>query len=258
MVKTSYIFILKNIDAEAIIASHEAVRRKKTLQFTNDIDEVPQTIIPVLTDKTSVDKLLHEDSKSIIFFLDTNKVQIKYWIGMFDFTCNEKGIPIPLPLKTDKCCWNDRHTFTWRPIGCPIRYNPHKKVGIDKDRIIEKLKLAGMPTHSTDFFETEGIFCSFPCCKRYIYENAHHPRYKDSAALLLQLYMMIFDTSIIDIIAAPSWKVLIEYGGHLTIKEYRDSFGKLIYEETVNNKRPLMYSTSIFIAEKKIKTKQTD
>jgi len=39
----------------------------------------------------------------------------------------------------------------------------------------------------------------------------------------------------------------------LTILEFRATFGKIEYLETVNTRRPYMYCSSQYIAEKKIK-----
>jgi len=46
---------------------------------------------------------------------------------------------------------------------------------------------------------------------------------------------------------------LIDYGGHLTVEQYRESFGVLRYDETANIKRPIMFSSSPYIEEYAVK-----
>ena len=118
-----------------------------------------------------------------------------------------------------KClCWNCRHTIPhdWHPLGIPIKMLPQ----------------APIPS-----FECEGVFCSFNCIVSYL--NEHHDyRYKDSSMLLLMMYRKIFAKSTISkafhkitsILPAPSWKLLKEYGGHMTIEEYRKSLQQVDYK----------------------------
>jgi hypothetical protein len=51
---------------------------------------------------------------------------------------------------------------------------------------------------------------------------------------------------------APTWKIMIDYGGHLTPKEYCESLGIIQYVETVNCKRPFMYPSNVLVQENKI------
>jgi len=53
-------------------------------------------------------------------------------------------------------------------------------------------------------------------------------------------------------IAGPV-EVIDSYGGHLSIKEFRASFGFLQYETTINVKRPYMFSSSMYIEETRVK-----
>jgi hypothetical protein len=243
---TSVIF--PGISAVQVILSGYAPQKKKIIVENNSTDELPQTLINADEDADiPVVDLLHEKSKKAYYFLDTRKVQIKYWGVMLDVTMN--GI---LPSTTTKPCWWCRHSFKTRPIGCPLVYHHNKKEGIDKERYEQKLKDANIPADRNDFFETEGYFCSFPCCKAYILSQRNNVKYKESPGLLsLLLYILYRSKDIIPV--APSWKLLKEYGGHLTIQEFRSSFGKLEYEETVNSRKPYMFCSSQYIAEKRLK-----
>jgi hypothetical protein len=191
-------------------------------------------------------------------------MQNKLWCNMVDVLNNG-----PLPSSTNKPCWWCRHTFYTRPIGCPLKYIHDKPPGLERDRIVEKFEKADLPTDGkVDFFETEGYFCSLPCCKGYILDQKGYIRYKESLGLLYMMCKILYGSNwkttatVIeddgkaaseDIPAAPSWKLLKEYGGHLSIQEFRASFGKFKYDESVCTRRPYLFCSSQYIFEKKIK-----
>jgi hypothetical protein len=108
-------------------------------------------------------------------------------------------------------CWFCRNQipYEWHPIGIPIKYK------------------------HPDTFEVEGIFCSFNCIVAYINEHFDY-RYKDSSVLLLMFYRKLMKTcsKLTQILPSPSWKLLKEYGGHLSIDEYRKSLQCLDYKTT--------------------------
>jgi hypothetical protein len=249
--KKSTNVVLSDISAiQVILAGYAADLGSKIIDMAGDDGDLPQTYIQ---DDENIDRdipiseILHEKSKRSLYFLDSRKIPNKMWGTMIDVTSN--GC---LPLSVQKPCWWCRHNFQTRPIGCPIRYNPHKSTGIEKERFEEKTKAAGLDCETNDFFETEGYFCSFPCCKAYILDQQGNSKYKDSATLLTLLYLKIYGSSP-TFPCAPTWKILKDYGGHLNISEFRSSFGRLEYEPTVNTRRPYMYSSSQYISEKKIK-----
>ena len=113
-------------------------------------------------------------------------------------------------------CWWCKHIIPSdvHPIGCPVKY--YKK---DISKNIEE-----------DFFETDGIFCSFNCTLSYINEvSVHNIRYRESGGLLYILYKKIFNCfpPNMDIKAALDWKLLKIFGGIMNIEEFRNSFQKL-------------------------------
>ena len=240
--------ILTNVSAAQIILANY-VKPRKTFVVGDDNDtSLPQTFVTnPEDDEIPISDLLHEKSKRVSYFLDIRKVQNKYWANMIDVT--NIG---PLPAITNKPCRWCRSSFVTRPIGLPLVYHSNKTSGIEKERFEEKLREANLPTTTNDFFETEGIFCSFPCCKAYVLDQRGNPKYKDSLGLLGMLFGLYYGR-LPDYPTAPTWKVLREYGGHLTIDEFRATFGKLVYEETVNTQRPYMYASSQYIRERRIK-----
>lgn len=247
---------LKDISAiQTILAGYSSARpahrTSKVIELQNPDGDLPQTFIPGTDDELERDipitELLHEKSKRGFYFLDTRKSPNKFWGIMIDITANG-----PLPGSTKAPCWWCRHSFQTRPIGCPLKYNGHRNSGVEKERFDEKAVAANIDCSTNDFFETEGCFCSFPCCKAYILDQRSSVKYKESAALLTLLFFKLFGV-ISDFPCAPTWKILKEYGGHLTITEFRATFGKIEYLETVNTRRPYMYCSSQYISEKKIK-----
>jgi hypothetical protein len=220
------------------------------------------TIVPVKSD------IYHEQdlySKRIIYFFDTKKERIKAWPVMVE--AGKDGV---LALYTKNPCRNCHHTYEGHPIGCPIRYHPHTSMQTMnnvhtahlieiRDKIVTFLKNNNLSIETNDFFETEKAFCSFPCVKSYILEclsnNSKSYRYQKSLSYLTLLYKKLYDVSIlpVDIPKAPPIDVLETYGGHLTISEYRESFGVVKYTDTHNTKRPYMFSTVGIIEETKLK-----
>lgn len=218
-------FVLPNVSAIKIILSQYVKNRKNIEVFNEEEDEgLPLTLISPEEDDVSMVDILHEKSKRAYYFLDARKTQIKVWPNMVDAT-----LAGSLPVSTTKLCWWDRHPFQNKPLGCPLRYIPGKE---------------------KDTYETEGYFCGFPCCKAYIINQRAEIKYKESLALLSMMFMSFYGK--LDYIPiAPTWKVLKDYGGHLTIQEYKSAIGRLEYEETVNFKRSQLVCSSQYIQEKR-------
>jgi len=201
--------------------------------------------------------LLHEDDKigkRSLNFLDSKKNKVKSWPVMIDLT--QKG---SLPLYTNKPCRYCHHSFSSHPIGCPVKYNSENldKTDIKYKRSVDFFKRYNINNGSTDFFETEHLFCSWPCVKSYILNvlssNPSSLKYMESLSYLTLMYKKVhgIKDKNVDIPAAPPIEVIESYGGHLTIDEYRKSFGIIDYNTTVNTRRPYMFSCSAYIEETK-------
>ena len=129
-------------------------------------------------------------------------------------------------------CYWDRHLITDKNvIRCPTRYVPseHKRVHVTrggssyviKEKITKKdrkkkIVPSDITTVRKEYYETEGIFCSLECCVAYIQSNSHDPMYDESSQLLMKMHDIVRLPT-----AAPHWKNLVEYGGSLSIDEYR-------------------------------------
>lgn len=95
-----------------------------------------------------------------------------------------------------KCFWC-KHKFCTPAIGLPENYNNNK-------------------------FELIGHFCSFNCAKAYNLDLCDNNIWKRNS-LLDFLYLQTYNEDI-EIIPAPHWKVLKDFGGKLSIEQFRDDF----------------------------------
>lgn len=235
-------FTISNIDVEYILQQY----------YSSQIDdEIPETIID--NNSSFNNDMIFEKpkkSKKVFYFLDVYKSQIKINFGMYDFY--SRSI---MPQITNKPCWWCRNTFNSNPIGCPIGYNCHKSKGIEKERYDEKLSRYNIKnTEENDFFETEGVFCGFPCVKAYILDEmakTKSSKYKEALSLLSLLHLKIYGT-VVNIPRAHHWKCLNQQGGFLTQSEYYNSIGEIEYEILPNVCRPYMYSSAFYVKEKKL------
>lgn len=153
-----------------------------------------------------------------------------------------------LPQSTNKPCWWCGYEFETIPLGIPLCYHPHTdKTSSD---IHKFLTSRNFQAQTNDFFETDGLFCSFPCCKAHLVANGFKGKYKNSFSLLTLLHVKLYgDINVIP--SAPPRELLEKWGGSLTIEEYRNKFGRYQYFKTPNIKRPFMFSISSIIEEVK-------
>jgi hypothetical protein len=186
---------------------------------------------------------INKEEIGTTMFLDQNKTKVLLRINMYDEVSNKQ-----LPIYTDKPCWWCREKFKTSPLGLPLRYFAKDNNTKIKKEVTKHLNISNIDPKDFDFFETEGLFCSFPCCKAYILDQ-NDIRYQKSVTLLSLLYFRLYG-EIININSAPSWKVIDKWGGHLSIEEFRDSFCKVTYIITPNIKRPFMFSCGALIEEK--------
>lgn len=149
---------------------------------------------------------------------------------------------------TLRCFW-DHHTFEGTVIYCPISYRPRQvakkgqnelkiknnnsdvyinsftiKENIPKNKDISNLNVIEVVDA---YYEVDGIFCSPECCLAYINEEKckFRSKYVESERLL---HLMLGLTS--RITPANSFRLLKEYGGNLTIEEFRKKNKSIKYE----------------------------
>lgn len=224
MVNGKYILSLNDFSPEHTL--------KRYGLWENDYDIIEEDIY---TERTC--DILQEKSNRYQYFLDSKKNRRKMWLHMVDFARNG-----PLPSYTDIPCMWCREPFITCPLGIPVTFWDRHSRSRERQTIMDKCRHMNMAIDdSFEFFETDGVYCSFPCMKAQIMHEYSNPRYKNSFALLTLLYIKLFDTTSVHIPVAPSWKLLKRWGGHMTIEEWRSSFDRIVYEETVNVMQPIMF-----------------
>ena len=166
--------------------------------------------------------------------------------------------------KVYSCFW-DRCKFATMPVGCPVAFKPMTVVRkynseISKDsftvkesisrnqKISDDIELSKLQSES--YYETDGIFCSVNCCLSFAIENRHNPLYEKSIPLLHKMFGDITGSTS-DIQPAPSWRLLEEYGGHLTIEKFRSNLTHINYE--FKNIHRSCFNPLGFVFEEKIK-----
>jgi hypothetical protein len=116
-------------------------------------------------------------------------------------------------LNNEECsnlhCWWCRYSIPndVQVLGCPLRF-------------------------AEETFICEGSFCSFNCIKAYIEDKNHYNmKYRESISLTILYYSKIFNLTISysNIFTAPHWSLLKNYGGNLSIEEFRNEFQRIEY-----------------------------
>lgn len=176
----------------------------------------------------------------VVSFLDESKRIHRCHISMIDFQSK-----MDINLLRYHCYWC-RHPFDTHPIGCPIKYvssqaekKYHSQISQDVYTIKESITTTKrnllnesdqMCVKLGEYYETDGVFCSFNCCQAWINDNKHNRLYDMSSILLSKMYNTMMGTKNIVIIPAPHWRILEQYGGHVNIMNFRDGFNKVDYK----------------------------
>lgn len=175
-----------------------------------------------------------------ISFFGESKESHKCNVSMIDF--NSKSNTHSLRYH---CFWC-KNPFDTLGIGCPISFVPKKvsrkytsvinqnKYVIEEDTIKDSLldddEAGALNLVGEAFYQTDGVFCSFNCCSAYITANKKNPLYTSSRMLLVNMYNDMFLKQVKTIPPAPDWRILTQYGGHLSINDFRESLENVEYK----------------------------
>ncbi|ADO00535.1 hypothetical protein WIV_gp191 [Wiseana iridescent virus] len=147
-----------------------------------------------------------------------------------------------------RCHW-DHHTFEGIGIFCPLTYRPKQVAKIGQNEV--KIRGASQVVNNfmikeniprckdilhhknlieiTDaYYEVDGVFCSPECCLAFINDEKSKvggSKYSDSQRLL---HFMLGLTTCIS--PANHFRLLKEYGGNLTIEQFRNNNKSIKYE----------------------------
>lgn len=234
-----YLFTLNNINTEK-------VDQRFGITIMSNIDESSQKP-PINTTKIS-ELSTSKNTPEIVSFFDEAKKFHKCTVSMVDFQTQKVLSDDFINLFDCFWCRNSipRNVY---PIGCPIRYISNQVVKnyyseISKDFYTIKENITGIKLQDLkdshddrlevvdkNYYLTDGIFCSFNCCMAYISENKTKSMYVLSEMLLLKMYNDIYLFKVPYIEEAPHWRKLKQYGGDLSIEQFRDSFNKIEYKD---------------------------
>lgn len=250
-------FTLKSINTEKVENTY-GLFIQSNIQRPNGY-EPPQN-------STKISELQVSMEPEIINYLDEAKKMRKCIPTMISHFNNKL-----IPDTTNIYCFWCRHEFCNIPIGCPIRYVSSQlekkyiseitrdgyqiKENVDCESIekntFNHLENIELLLHQKNYYESDGIFCSFNCCLSFIEENKTNQLYKNSKSLLFKIYRDVFDTSPTNLIPAPSWRLLKVYGGHLSINDYRQNLNRNQYfEHNKISSRPKFSPIGILFEEK--------
>ena len=234
-------FVLKSID----LAQINELNKQYGLSIVSNLDKDKEDSFKT----TKITEIITDDVEYSVTFLDENKRESKCSATMIDILSQDR---IP-EITQIKCFWC-KHNFEWKPIGCPIKYvNPIIEKSyishITKDKyymreniIKSKLKYVLEKNDKTfditsfpfDHYLTDGIFCSFNCTLAFIKDNTHDILYKESYSLLHCMYYDLVGKKISKIIPSPHWRLLKDFGGSMSIEEYRNSLNLINYKFMFN------------------------
>lgn len=194
-------FILKNIKIEGIDAKYDLLTSFAKNKPGLDLKQEPLVTTP---------ELLIQDYK----FIDELKNE-------------HQCLAVTSSQSTCTHCWWCRIAQS-KPmtITCPIKIQPQfektsfyscaKKTHYDiKEKVWSK----------NPIIISEGYFCCYGCRMAYIQDQQHNAVYSKSMMLLHQCYFMETGQKL-TCTPSPHWRLLKDYGGHLTPQEFHSPWVK--------------------------------
>ena len=243
-------FILKNLDIQAI-------NNKYGFVLISNIDQEFKDEKGTKT--TKISDIIQSEPEYAVSFLDENKKEYKCNATMVDWINNGK-----LPDNTHINCFWCKHSFSTKPIGCPIKFvnscieksyvsqitkdEYYMKENVTKNKLKKILDkstqgLINIIPYEKNYYLTDGVFCSFNCVLAFINDNKHDIFYVESTSLLRSIYEKFIGNeleisprssflgdNLHKITPAPHWRLLRDYGGHMTIEDFRQNFNIKNYE----------------------------
>jgi hypothetical protein len=256
--KTPYI-CLKNINCEILDEKYNFIEYKeKNKEYVRNSTSYYQ--------KTKIND--YKEESPYFNFIDEAKKDHICFLTMKDNISKQT-----LPKKTRVYCFHCRHYFDTIPIGLPIEYKNSKlyknyfseitkhnyvlQESINEETHENTPSAYQTEKQNANYYIVDGNFCSFNCCKAYLLEHKDSVLYEQSESLLNKMYIDLFqirtDTEF-SIKPAPNWRILENFGGNVSIDEFRRNFNKVEYVSNGDYDIKLPSCKSIgYIFEKKIK-----
>ena len=236
-------FTLNNINVAKIDRDFNMEEMKK---LGDNCDIIFETEGATSLEKLGISSLKKEP---MITILPKEKTKFQTYTTMIDIMSKKE-----LPTQTNIPCFGCRRKYKTQPIGIPIKYYPSVYISKKDDTRTKKLTLndrikieniKDVPKNQSDsknldkkdnitfldYFDTDGLVCSFNCMYLVMEENPS-PLYKETTSLIPLLYKMIFGTYPKQkILKSPSWRLRQEYDGPLTDDEYEKCLQTIIFTD---------------------------
>lgn len=213
-------------------------KKSNTAKKCEDVDDDP--LLP----------LLNESSKKYSIHSDANKHDVKVWYQLKDFNPDYVSC---MPRITRLPCEHCRLSFNTCPIGIPLRYfNEGTMTNEQSENVKALLRKQNYVVNSPlEFFFVVDNFCSFPCAQSEICKRSRSDSmYRQSSHLLLLMYSKLKGTTVTSIPCAPPHTMLKDVAdGPMSIEQFTASIGKLMYLETSNLQKPMMFASLPLIEE---------
>lgn len=197
------------------------VKSKKSIFESTNMNSISELFNSSSDDeeyqKERLEQELYE-SKNIIEKLEQEILELK---GIKNIIKQNSNIRTKVEVSKSKCWW-DRNKITGESYGLPCSLTNGE-------------------------CKTIGCFCSPNCMLAYNIRTMNDEHVLERTALIKQIYG--------EFSIAPPWQSLKEYGGYMTIKEFRDSFTQIFRK--VSLIEPTIESIDLYI-EESIKTNSVD
>jgi len=232
------------------------VEKKFNISLISNIDSIDE--IGDMDDSANVTKLTELETESISFQDQSKKIHTCR-ISMIDYSSCKSTKEIRY-----NCFWC-RYSFEGEPIGCPIEYVPNTAIKkyfseISRDNYVikehitsNKNILDSLVLKKKNYYISDGVFCSFNCALAFAKDNKHKKMYDNSIILLNKIMKKITDNLKFEIDPAPHWRLLKDYGGYMSIDEFRNSFNKSYFHPHGIIKTVPKFKSVGWLYEKKLK-----
>lgn len=205
-------------------------------------DEATTVLVNIQPNKACTPTLSipHEHEQRIKYNTES-KEKIDCFRNMIDYETKKSVQDL------EYCCFWCRHLIGGFKIGCPINYKPAQVIkehsskitgdtfiiqeDIQMSRISEFLNCNSTKEwNGGNYYISYGVFCSVHCCQAWINDAKYDKRWANKTSNMTS-YLIDYYNSFVSkknkvsrIKPAPHWKSLKNYGGNLTISEFREGF----------------------------------
>ena len=166
-------------------------------------------------DTTPIDVIVGKES-NVFTFLDPEKKSKRWMITMIE---SMKQTKLPETLTAPIKCWWCHMHFTQNPLGCPIKHITPSESKSYYSHSSKKDTSITRKDKELGYYLTKGYFCSWGCLLSYGESVKNSQDFHESIQLI---YMMFYENGGSgQITPAPHYTLLQDYGGPLSIEEYR-------------------------------------